>query len=211
MSDKIIAIAGYSGHGFVVADAAFSAGIKLSHYTDINKSKINPYKLEYLGFESNLDFFDKGPNIEFVLGIGDNIIRKKVFQLLNSKNIDILNVIHNSSLVSDNVTLGLGNFISKNVAINPLVRIGNACIINTGAIVEHDCIIGNAAHIAPGAVLTGNVIIGEGSLIGANSVIKPNVTIGKNVIVGAGAVVINDVLDNQVIVGNPARNICKRK
>lgn len=206
MSDKIIAIAGYSGHGFVVTDAAFSAGIKLTHYTDINESTINPYKLEYLGFESDLHFFDKVPHIKFVLGIGDNIIRKKIFQLLTSKNIDVLNVIHNSCLLSDNVTFGMGNFISKNAVINPLVKIGNASIINTGAIVEHECIIGDTVHIAPGAVLAGKVIIGEGSFIGANSVIKNGVTIGRNVIIGAGAVVIKDVPDNQVMVGNPARN-----
>ncbi len=207
MSDKIIAIAGYSGHGFVVADAAFSAGIKLSHYTDVHKSTMNPYKLEYLGLESKLHFFDKVTHIKFVLGIGDNIIRKKIFQLLISKNIDVLNVIHNSCSLSDNVTLGVGNFISKNAAINPLVKIGNACIINTGAIVEHECIIGDTVHIAPGAVLAGKVIIGEGSFIGANSVIKNGVTIGRNVIIGAGAVVIKDVPDNLVMVGNPARNI----
>ena len=207
MSDKIIAIAGYSGHGLVVADAAFSAGIKLSHYTDRNKSKLNPYKIKYLGLETNSDFFDKALNLEFILGIGYNTIRNKVFQLLISKNIDVLNVIHNSCLISHNVTLGVGNFISKNVAINPLAKIGNACIINTGAIVEHECIIGDAAHIAPGAVLAGNVIIGEGSFIGANSVIKNEVTIGRNVIIGAGAVVIKDVPDNMVMVGNPARNI----
>ena len=207
MSDKIIAIAGYSGHGFVVAEAAFSAGIKLTHYTDKKRSKLNPYRMKYLGLESNLDLLDKSRNIEFILGTGNNAIRNKIYQLLTSKNIDILNVLHNSSLVSDNVTLGSGNFISKNVVINPLVQIGNACIINTGAIVEHECMIGDVVHIAPGAVLAGNVTIGNGSFIGANSVIRENVTIGRNVIIGAGAVVVKDVLDNSIMVGNPAGNI----
>lgn len=207
MSDKIIAIAGYAGHGFVVAEAAFSAGIKLTHYTDKKRSKLNPYGIKYLGLESNLDLRDKPRNIEFILGTGNNSIRNKIYQLLTSKNIDVLNVLHNSSLVSDNVTLGSGNFISKNVVINPLVQIGNACIINTGAIVEHECMIGDVVHIAPGAVLAGGVTIGNGSFIGANSVIREKITIGRNVIIGAGAVVVKDVLDNSIMVGNPARNI----
>lgn len=207
MLDKVIAIAGYSGHAFVVADAAFSAGISLSHYTDKDESKFNPYQLNYLGFESAPHFFENVPSLEFILGIGDNGIRKKVFHLLKSKEIKILNVIHDLSYVSKSVTFGEGNFISKNTSINPLVKIGNACIINTGAIVEHECKVGDYAHIAPGAVLAGNVTVGHGSFVGANAVVKEGIRIGANVVIGAGAVVTKNVLDNEVLVGNPAKQI----
>ena len=54
-------------------------------------------------------------------------------------------------------------------------------------------------------MLTGNVVIEDGAFIGANSVIKQGVTVGKNAIVGAGAVVINNVADEKVVVGNPAK------
>ena len=86
-----------------------------------------------------------------------------------------------------------------------IINIG--CIINTGAIIEHQCEVGNFSHIAPGVKLCGNVIIGENCLIGANSVIKPGVKIGNNVTVGAGAVVLNDIQSNSRFVGNPAKQI----
>ena len=61
-------------------------------------------------------------------------------------------------------------------------EIKKGVIINTGAIVEHECIINDYAHIAPGAVLAGSVFVGANSFIGANAVVKQGVKIGKNVI-----------------------------
>lgn len=207
MSDKTIVIAGYSGHGFVVADAALNSGIELTHYSDLDMNKINPFNFKYLGAENENDFFISNPNLEYILGIGNNRIRRKVYELLRSNSVKVINVIHSTACISQHVTMGDGNFISKNVAINPMVRIGDACIINTGAIIEHECVIGNLSHIAPGAVLAGNVSIGQGSFIGANSVIKEGVSIGDNAIIGAGSVVLKNIGDNQKVAGNPARMI----
>jgi acetyltransferase-like isoleucine patch superfamily enzyme len=55
------------------------------------------------------------------------------------------------------------------------------------------------------AILAGNVLVGENSFIGSNSVIKQGTKIGENVIIGAGSVVLNDVPDNAIAYGNPAR------
>jgi len=48
-------------------------------------------------------------------------------------------------------------------------------------------------------------IIGDNVTIGANVVIIGDITIGNNVIVGAGSVVTKSILDNCIVVGNPAR------
>ena len=77
-------------------------------------------------------------------------------------------------------------------------------IINTGAIVEHQCQIGDFAHVAPGAVLAGNVKVGKRSFIGAMP-IKEGVEIGSKVIIGAGAVVLENVESESKVVGNPGR------
>ena len=54
----------------------------------------------------------------------------------------------------------------------------------------------------------GRVIIGDDVFIGAHSIILPNTRIGSNVVVGANSVVSNDIPDNSVFAGNPARYIC---
>ena len=205
MSDSGVILIGYSGHGFVVAEAAILSGLFVKEYTELNKASRNPFALDYLGFEMDIDFKGWHTDKKYILGIGDNRTRQKVGNYIISKQKQLLNVIHPSSSISKTCVMGFGNFISKNVSLNPLTKLGDLCIINTGAIIEHECSIGNAVHIAPGAVLAGNVSVGDLSFIGANAVIKQGVRIGKNVVVGAGTVVLNDIEDHQRIVGNPGR------
>lgn len=207
MLNKKVVLVGYLGHGMVVVEAAKLAHINIQGYTEINKVTRNPFKLEYLGFEMDSQFKGWSTENQYVLGIGDNHIRKKVGDFIISKKKKILNVIHPSASVSKQVIMGIGNFIAKNAAVNPFVTFGDFCIVNTGAIVEHECTIGNAVHIAPGAVLAGNVNVGNCTFIGASAVIKQGVRIGENVIIGAGSVVIKDVADNKKVVGNPGIEI----
>jgi acetyltransferase-like isoleucine patch superfamily enzyme len=63
----------------------------------------------------------------------------------------------------------------------------------------------------PGAVVLGNVKIGNYVTIGANSTILPGITISNNVIVGAGSVVTRNLLNDQVVIGNPAKFLKKLK
>ena len=73
---------------------------------------------------------------------------------------------------------------------------------------------GVKARIEPGAIIREKVEIGEGAvivedgvLVGANAVVIEGVHIGKNAVVAAGAVVIEDVPDNAVVAGSPAKII----
>ena len=54
------------------------------------------------------------------------------------------------------------------------------------------------------------MIVEDDVLIGANAVVIEGVHIGKGAVIAAGAVVINDVPDNAVAAGCPAR-IIKQK
>lgn len=53
-------------------------------------------------------------------------------------------------------------------------------------------------------------IIGDNVFVGANVVIIGGIRVGNNVVIGAGSVVVDDVPDNVVIAGNPARIVRKR-
>ena len=207
MLNKEVVLVGYSGHGYVVADIAVASHMNLRYYTDKSKISKDPFDLSYLGFEGNSDykFWDK--DYSYILGIGDNLIRRKTANLLISKEVTLLNVIHHSASISTKVQVGIGNFISRNVSVNALATVGDFCILNTGCIIEHECMIENGVHIAPGAVLAGNVEIGENTFVGANTVIKQGVKIGRNVIIGAGSVILKDIADNKKIVGNPGKEV----
>ncbi|MBU2051327.1 MAG: hypothetical protein KKH61_20460 [Gammaproteobacteria bacterium] len=53
------------------------------------------------------------------------------------------------------------------------------------------------------------VVIKDGVWIASRAVILPGITIGKNSVVGAGSVVTNDVPDNTLVAGNPAKQLRK--
>ncbi len=208
---KRIALLGYSGHAYVVADAISEMGGEIIGYFNRSQANLNPFNLDYLGDEQQYFSSSKlgWQEVLFFVCIGDNKIRKKIYEQLTGMGHVSTLVLHPRSMVSNFANIDLGTFVAAGAMINAMANVGKGAIINTGAVIEHECEVGNYAHIAPGAVLAGSVHVGEGSFIGANAVVKQGVSIGKNAIVGAGTVVVNDVPDNQVWVGNPAKNLKK--
>ncbi len=52
----------------------------------------------------------------------------------------------------------MGTQIMAGMIIQPDVRIGQSCIINTGAIVDHECAIQDNSHLATPVTLSGNIV-----------------------------------------------------
>lgn len=200
MSSKVSFI-GYSGHAFVCIDSAIRMGCEIDGYYDFEEKELNPYHLKYKGDETNHDKLSR-----LFVAIGDNTIRKKVYNSLESSN-EFINIIDPTAICSEKSQLGKGVFISARAIVNSLSSIGDGVIINTGAVVEHECEISNFAHVCPGAVLAGNVKIGKLSFVGANSTVIQGVHVCNNVIIGAGSTVVRDIKEPGVYVGTPAKKI----
>lgn len=201
---------GYSGHSYVINGILQKLGIKTTGYCDNEEKKSNPFSLKYFGSELSPTGIKALSQDDFFISVGNNIIRKNIFNNLAIRNLLPINAIHPSAVIDYTVELAShGIMISANATINALARIGTGAICNTYCIIEHECEIGDFAHIGPGAVLCGNVKVGENSFIGAKSVVRENISIGKNAIVGAGSVVVKDIPDNLKVAGNPARILVK--
>ena len=203
---KAICLAGYSGHGFVVAEIINLLQYKLIGYLDVTEKKNNPYNIPYVGDENEIDgsIFESG-DISFALGIGDNFIRRSVYKKLKNKNVSVELLQHPAAMVSSLSLLHEGTVVMAAAVINPFSKIGRGVICNSGCIIEHECVVGDFTHVAPAAVLAGNVNVGENTFIGANAFVKQGIHIGQNVVVGAGSVVTKNLPDNVVVYGNPAK------
>ncbi|MBX2933355.1 MAG: acetyltransferase [Ferruginibacter sp.] len=199
-------IIGYSGHAFVVAGILKAAGKKVNRYCDVSEKTYNPFHLQYIGNETSAEAIKAFNKDEFFIAIGDNNIRRKIYNQLQKHNLFPANAIHPSAVIDATATLAKqGVMVAASVTINPLVTVGIGAICNTGAIIEHECVIGDFAHVGPGAVLCGNVQVGEGAFIGAHAVVKQGIKIGKNAVIGAGAVVVKNVADDVMVKGVPAK------
>lgn len=118
-------------------------------------------------------------------------------------------LIHPKSHVSDTAVIGENSQICAFAFVGADALVGDACIINTKASIDHESIIGNGVHLAPGATLCGCVKVGNLVFIGASAIILPNLSIGENSIIGAGSIVTRDVPKNVLVYGNPAKIIRK--
>ena len=112
--------------------------------------------------------------------------------------------------------------IGQNVVIGPEVTIGNGCKIQNNVSVYKGVRLEDDVFCGPSMVFT-NVynpraairrmdeirptLVKTGATIGANATIVCGVTIGRYAFVGAGAVVTEDIKDNALVVGNPARQV----
>jgi len=140
-----------------------------------------------------------------VIAVGDNTTRQTIAErLLNTpKNLIFPIVQHPSAIISDRVRMGTGNvFCAGSIVIVGSV-LGQFCIVNTSATVDHDCLLGNFVHIAPGVNLCGSVSVGDRTLVGVGTSVRPGITIGSDTIIGAGSVVVNDIPSGVMAYGNP--------
>jgi serine acetyltransferase len=83
-------------------------------------------------------------------------------------------------------------------------------IINTGAVVEHDCAIGECSHIAVRACIAGRSRLGDCVFLGAGAVVIDSISIASHVIIGAGGVVVAAIDSPGVYAGVPVRRIANR-
>jgi len=153
--------------------------------------------------------------IGFLVAIGNSKLsrnaraRIRISEFLEKQGLKPVGIVHQTAFIDKNVRIGKGIQVLAGAKIMYETKIGDYCIINTGASVDHECVLENGVEIAPGAVLCGCVHVGENSWIGANATILPRIKIGKNSVVGAGSVATGDVPDNVIVAGNPARVLKK--
>ncbi|REG87713.1 acetyltransferase [Winogradskyella sediminis] len=152
----------------------------------------------------------KSEDKSFVLGLGNPLLRKKLFKQFMQLGAQPISIISkNAEIGNFEVNIKVGATILSGVKISNSVNIGIGCLIYYNSIITHDCIIGDFVEISPNVNILGRSNIGDNSSLGASSVILPDITIGNNVIVGAGTVVLNDVPNNSTTVGVPGRIISK--
>jgi sugar O-acyltransferase (sialic acid O-acetyltransferase NeuD family) len=203
---KKLLIIGASGHGKVVADIALNMNKwERIYFLDDDESinslmgiKVVGKSNEAIGLINDYDIF---------VGIGNNVIREKIQEDLETKGATLPVLIHPTAIVGEEVCLAPGTVVMAGAVINCCTRIGKGCIINTAATIDHDNIIGNFVHVSPGSHLAGAVKVGQQTWLGIGSIVSNNVTIHSGCKVGAGSVIVKDITESGTYVGVPARRV----
>jgi serine acetyltransferase len=131
------------------------------------------------------------------------------------------------TLIGALVTMSAGIVPGQDLGPDPVLRIGDRCVIGRGShIVAHQNIeIGDDVWTGPYVYITDQnhgyadpgtpigrqfpvnrpVAIGAGSWLGAGAIVLPGARIGRNVVIAAGSVVRGEVPDRCVVAGVPAK------
>jgi sugar O-acyltransferase (sialic acid O-acetyltransferase NeuD family) len=205
--DKLI-IWGGGGHARVVADIARLQEFEIVGFLDDQ----NPGRAgenfaggQILGGREQLPILEEQSVRKLLVAIGDCASRLQLSGFAIAAGFELATLVHPQAVVASDVILGVGTVIVAGSVINSGSCIGGCVIVNTMASIDHHCLIADGVHIAPGTHLGGHVSIGERTWIGIGCIIKDRVKIGRNCLIGAGALVLNDVPDNVVAYGSPAR------
>lgn len=201
---KSVVIIGASGHGKVIADIIINSGDRVLGFLD-DANDIQGNKIIGFPVLGKIADYDNYRDCEFVIAIGNPYIREKIAIELPVK---WYTAIHPTAVISSlDVEIGEGTVIMANAVVNPSVKIGKHCIINTGAIVEHDNILEDYVHLSPNVTLAGIVKVGKSTHIGAGSCTKQVLNIASDCVIGAGSVIVKDITESGTYVGVPARKI----
>jgi serine acetyltransferase len=135
--------------------------------------------------------------------------------------------IGDKTMIAELVTICAGMAPGHDLGPDPVLRVGNGCVIGRGShiVAHHSIDVGDDVFTGPYVYITDQnhkyedidipigrqwpvnsaVSIGAGSWLGTGVVILPGASIGRNVVIAAGSVVRGTVPDNCVVAGVPAR------
>jgi len=139
-------IIGSGGHGRVVAETAEASGkYKVIGFADDDDRKQG----KIVDGIPVLGLWRKVENVSFIVAIGDNQVRHRLYFELIQSGRKVGTVVSSRSFVSRTAVIGDGTVILTGAVVQPGARIGKNVIINAGSILDHDCVIGDSAHVGP--------------------------------------------------------------
>lgn len=202
-------VIGAGVHAVSVANVALSAGYKIHHFADKNKSGLELLGYKIIGDIGDLKDID---SYSFGIAVGDNAMRERIYNELIAKypSLHFPTLIHQSATVCLFSSIGYGTVVMPNAVIGPNTKVGKFCLINTQASIDHDCVMLDYSSLAPSSVTGGTVQIGIRSALSIGATIKHGLKIGNDCVVGANSYLNKDLPNNQVAYGTPAKQVRTR-
>lgn len=159
---------------------------------------------EVLGYEV-LELADCQQGALVTIAVGEPAVRTKLAEKAEAAGLKLTSAIAPSAVISPSSIIEEGVIVAPFCSVQARAFIGRNAAINTMAIVGHDVQVSEGAVISSMVNLGGAVKVGRRAYIGMGGMIREKLTVGADSIVGMGSVVHNDVPEEVIAMGNPAR------
>ena len=203
--NKPVIIQGGGGHASVIIETLRLVGFDIIGIVDPFLEKGTQVKgINIIGSdEAILDYSNS--EVMLVNAVGPSP-KKSTREELSTKFLNLgyqfPTLIHPRAYVAQSARIEDGAQIMAGAVVQAQSHIGKLSVVNSAAIVEHDCSIGDHAHIAPGAILCGGVQAARGVFIGSGAVVLENTRLGSNAILAAGVTLRKDLVEREVFYGH---------
>lgn len=164
---KRLLILGAGGFGKVIADLAQQSGLyqEIAFLDDGSQADSVWGKCsEYAAFADE--------NTAFYPAFGNNTLRLKWIQQLQTERLAVASLVHRTAYVSPMAKLGEGTMVLPGAIVNTNTVVGMGGIINCNAVVDHDCVLEDGVHICLNAVIKAENRIAQCSKIEAGVVVE---------------------------------------
>lgn len=216
---KNLVILGGSGIGMIAASIARELGEYnvLGFLNDVVPvgSFIGKYqKLEVIGKTEDLNKFLTKRNTYFFIAYVGMKNEKEVFNKIDELKIPserFATLIHPTAIIPKGFcSIGNGVLLAPLSQLSPDTTLEDNCMLLPNSFLGHDSYMKKFSHIATNGVVGANVVVGKASHIGSNSTIREKIIIGDFSLIGMGAAVLENVPENSIVVGNPAKILRKK-
>ena len=160
----------------IVGAGSFSTEVdelaRINGYTDIaflDDDAMTARSLPVVGALSDVVRMNKWYS-DAIVAFGNNEMRMKYHLLLKEYGFSIPVLIHPLAYVSPDSEINSGSIVRANAVVSRYVKIGEACILNVGALVDHDCILEDGCHVLMGAVVRNKVHVPANTWIKSSAV-----------------------------------------
>ena len=208
---KNLIIVGARGFGREVYDlAAQCSGFNIEYvikgFLDDKSDALQGFA-NYPQILSSVEDYKIEENDVFVCAMGSVKWKKHYAELILAKGGKFINLIHPSTKLNTNATVGTGLLVFM------YANISNDCIVEDFVTIQgyvglgHDTKICKWGHLSSYSFTGGFVILEEEVTLNTRATVLPNVIVRKGATVGAASLVIKNVKENTTVFGIPAKKI----
>lgn len=119
---------------------------RLIGYSDIAFLDDHPERARYSpvvgGMDDIVTMKDRYP--EAIVALGNNEARMKYHNMIKNAGFTVPVLIHPMAYVSPDAVLSPGCIVRGKAVVSRYARLGDACIINVGGMIDHDCVLSNS-------------------------------------------------------------------